>query len=394
MKRTITLIFIAFFSFLTLFGQTTKTMTWDGQEREYIEYVPASYQQGTPAPVLFCLHGLGDDMTNAFNTFGFKKIADDHGWILITPQALEAYVEKFGASIGAAWNSGISADASIIGGSGRIYINKDVDDSGFMMAILDNLIENYSIDEDNVFVTGFSMGGFMTNRLAIEHSDRIKAGASVSGTIGCDLLQDGKSQVAPISMMHIHGTADEMVTYNNGSLMYYMFELPISKGGAEATVEFWRNTNGCDPTPEVYQFEDIANDNLTFEKYTYKNGTNGTKTCFIKANNGKHTWYYTPANDIDYATEIYNFFASCMNETSVNNELTQQFEIVPNPSTGIFHINADNLKQANIYDMLGNKITERIDNTIDLTNYPSGIYLIEIISNNGTRQCRKIIVEK
>ena len=97
----------------------------------------------------------------------------------------------------------------------------------------------------------------MTNRLAIEHSDRIKAGASVSGTIGCDLLQDGKSQVAPISMMHIHGTADEMVTYNNGSLMYYMFELPISKGGAEATVEFWRNTNGCDPTPEVYQFEDI-----------------------------------------------------------------------------------------------------------------------------------------
>ena len=113
------------FSF-SINAQTTKTMMWGGVEREYLEYVPSSYQAGTPAPVLFVFHGLGDDMSNMFNGTGFEAIANAHGWIVITPQALPATIASM--SIGTAWNSGVSATLY----SNTFIINEDVDDAGFV----------------------------------------------------------------------------------------------------------------------------------------------------------------------------------------------------------------------------------------------------------------------
>ena len=180
MKKLLTLLMTVCFC-LSVFaqsGQTTKTITWGDNERQYIEYVPANVSN--PAPVLFVLHGLGDDMSNMFNSTGFKAIADAHGWIVVIPQALEAIVEipmMGSTSIGTAWNSGVSGNIPIVG---NIVVNENVDDAGFLLAILDDLIATYNVDQNNVFSTGFSMGGFMSNRMAIEHADRFKAIASVS----------------------------------------------------------------------------------------------------------------------------------------------------------------------------------------------------------------------
>ena len=176
MKNLFILLFAVVFCFIVN-AQTTKTILWDNLERQYLEYVPSSYNAGTPAPVLFVFHGLGDDMDNAFVSFGFKAIADEHGWILIVPQAADFTFQNMPIP---AWNSGISLSY----GNYNIIVSEGIDDSGMMMAILDDLIGNYNVDQNNVFCTGFSMGGFMTNRMAMEHGDRINAIASVSGTIG------------------------------------------------------------------------------------------------------------------------------------------------------------------------------------------------------------------
>ena len=187
MKKIFTLLMAVIFCFFAnaQSGLNTRSMTWGDTERQYLEYVPSSYNASTPAPVLFVLHGLGDNMSNMFNATGFRQIADAHGWIVITPQALNATISLMGYSyeIGAAWHSGASGSL----GTMNIVVNEEVDDAGFLMAILDDLIANYNVDQNNVFCTGFSMGGFMSNRMAMEHGDRIKAIASVSGTIGNEI---------------------------------------------------------------------------------------------------------------------------------------------------------------------------------------------------------------
>lgn len=388
MKKLFTL-FLAVFFCLSVFaqsGQTTKTITWGDTERQYIEYVPANVSN--PAPVLFVLHGLGDDMANMFSSTGFKSIADAHGWIVITPQALEAQISlmTYTLPLGTAWNSGVSADFM----GNHIVVNEGVDDSGLLMAILDDLISTYNVDQNNVFCTGFSMGGFMSNRMAIEHPDRFKAIASVSGTIGNEISSNTPSQ--HISTMHIHGTADEMVSYENAELSYQNFSFSVGLG-AEATVEYWRNKNQCSATATHTDFPDNVSDNLTFEKFQYDNANEGIKTVFIKVTGGEHTWYYTPNNDIDYTTEIYNFFASCMGPTSVGEVAFPTVNVYPNPTKDMLHVEAENITNIQVYNALGQLMVSTTSTDIPVSSYSEGLYTVSVTFANGRVLTRKVMVK-
>ena len=119
---------------------------------------------------MYAIRSYYDNM-NAFSGIGFNYVADLFGWIVITPQALDAVV--LGQNFGAAWNSGAGAENVVYNNInlGNIILNEDVDDSGFLMAVLDSLENNFNINTDSVFFTGFSLGGFMCNRIAAEHSD-------------------------------------------------------------------------------------------------------------------------------------------------------------------------------------------------------------------------------
>ena len=156
MKRTLLLLCLALMAF-TLNAQNMKTLTWGGQERQYLEYVPTTYSAETPAPVLFMLHGLGDDATNFFNATDVRAVAEQHGWIVVCPQALDFDLQTplGGYDFGTSWNAGITVTVQIeIYGmpfSFDVTVNPDADDSGFLMATLETLDEEYVIEPDSVF---------------------------------------------------------------------------------------------------------------------------------------------------------------------------------------------------------------------------------------------------
>ena len=304
MKKTI-LFSLAFCLCLTSFAQTLKTIEWEDTTRQYLEYVPASYDASTPTPVVFIFHGLGGNMYEVRENADFDRIADAHGWITITPQALPDTFSAMDTTITMnAWHSGVSA---IVDGD-TIVASEGLDDTGLMMAILDTLANHYNIDQSNVFCTGVSMGGFMSNRMAIEHGDRIKAIASVCGTIGNEITS--YTPVGHVSAMHVHGTADSIVTYADGNFQY---NITVNVGiGAEETVEFWRSYNQCSDTAVHTLYPDIMQDDRTFERFEYGNGTFGTKTVLIKVNGGQHEWCHGPWRDVDITDEISSFFESCL----------------------------------------------------------------------------------
>ncbi len=370
MKRIFTIVALTTMALALSAQHVARTMNFEGTSRKYMEYIPTSSPDGS-MPVVFLLHGLGGTCADFSSGLHFENVAPK--WIIITPEATNANV--YSINLGAAWAAGVG-DESL-----SVNLNSNVNDEGFILAILDTLITNYNVDTDSVFVAGFSMGGFMSNKMAIKHADRIKAIASVSGTIG---HYQAFEPTGNINTMHIHGTADETISYADASFSFsYMNqEITLHVGtGAEETVNLWRNYNECGAEPLVYNFEDTKNDGLTFEQYSYKNENTGKRTVFIKVNNGTHDWYNGSSNDIDYNTEIYKFFTGKINgESGIETNMAEKFSIYPNPAANIVNVTTDGNTELAIFNATGKEIkrisTNESTTSIDISDMPNGLYFV------------------
>ena len=127
----------------------------DNLQRDYILYVPALYNATNPTPLVFNFHGY---TSNAFDQMwygDFRSIADTAGFIIAHP-------------MGSLDNSGITHWNVGWGGS-------TVDDIGFTAALIDSLSANYNINQDRIYSTGMSNGGYFSYHLACNLSTKIAA---------------------------------------------------------------------------------------------------------------------------------------------------------------------------------------------------------------------------
>lgn len=167
----------------------------------------------------------------------------------------------FGVSaLASAGEAFVIAPDGLTDSSGKQYWNADpaccdldhtgVDDSAYLGTMLDEIMKSWpEIDPARVYVLGHSNGGFMSYRLACDHADTIAAIGVLAGdatTTTCEPTQ-------PVSVLHMHGTADDVVPY----------------AGAEPSVATWASYNGCGATHHTTGSADyiatVAGDETTIE---------------------------------------------------------------------------------------------------------------------------------
>ena len=331
-----------------------RTFQWGNAQREYLLFEPANRTDARP--VMYFLHGLGDNITRCANEMHFDNLAERYGWVIVVPQALNV-------SGAAMWNAGLGGSA---------------DDAGFLLALLDSLVAGGHVNSDSVFFTGFSMGGFMTHRMAIEHGDRITACAPVSGLISLAFANDVPT--VPVRMMHIHGTADPVVGWTGNG---YFGNIGIS---VDSVVSFWTTWNNCDPTPTIDTLPNRVNDGLRFVRHTY---SGEAEFQLLKVIGGNHTWYQNAAtHDIDYFDEIHRFFVG--DDSSLGfispEEVRPQFDVWPNPTDGILYVQTSEAITLTLFDIYGHQVlttqTPTDSATLDLRSIPEGLYVL--VDNSGT----------
>jgi len=375
MKKLFVL-FVILFSY-NAFSQTLVTFSFDGQTRKYYKYVPNIYDSQKPIPVVFCLHGLGDNIDN-FRNIAMHLLGEVDTFITIYPEALNS-------PYGNAWNAGINIMGSII--------NENINDVDFLMAITDSLQTIYNIDTERIYFCGFSLGGFMAQRMACEKSGKIAAVASVAGTIGNSL---NCTPSRPIPICHFHGTNDQVVSYTNN-----LFGLD-----AEELVLFWINNNHCDTTNYIFKtYPDVINDGIVVESYYFNSPNNLSDVMFYKAIGADHIWLYTPVNDISYTIEIWNFLKKfrLSNSQNINDLSENNIQIFPNPTNSLLTITfplqyMNDFNLIEIYNTLGELVySQKIHSlqnqiTINLSDLSEGIYFLEILQKNKLLQ-NKIIIK-
>jgi polyhydroxybutyrate depolymerase len=192
-------------------GDSTKTLTHDGQQRQYMVHVPSSYNGSTPVPLVIDIHGLTSSMSAQKGLSGWAAKSDKEGFIVIHPQGL-----------GNSWNGG-----SLCCGSSQ---SSGVDDEGFMRAIVKTTGEQGCIDPKRVYATGLSNGGAMSHLLACRAADVFAATAPVSMGNGTRPCQPSR----PISVTMFRGTSDTLVSYNGG-----LFP------SAKADFDQWKGLDSC-----------------------------------------------------------------------------------------------------------------------------------------------------
>ena len=362
---------LSFLSSYNLSAQDTiMTISHDGMQREFTLYAPSIYEsQAVEVPLLIGLHGLNSNM-GYFTSRGFYEIADTANCIVVLPQALTDQNPIF-ALFGPAWNSG----AALFG----LNPNSSVDDVGFLMAIVDELSGLYNIDQSRIYMFGESMGGFMTNRVACEQSERIAAIGTALGTIGDNITCDPAS---PVPALHIHGTADGTVPYSNNP--YGM--------DAEELVDHWVNENEAETVAIVTNRPDSQPDGLTVEEYYHNNSVNGADVNFLKVNNHDHSWISFPDHDVDFAVEIWNFVSRFRNIESVGIEEEQgqnELSVFPNPfGQGGFTLNGVNSSEGKVtitsitgrevYSLVG-----QIPGRVTPQKLAAGIYWLKVENETG-----------
>ena len=238
-------------------GLQTKTFSHDNVNRNYLVYIPNSYDSEIDYPLMFLFHGFGGIASEFMNTADMRDLAESKNFIVVYPQGLDL------ASTGSHWNcSNPSAD------------NKsDVDDIGFIENLIDQLLIDYPvIDNKRIYAAGYSNGGFMSYYLAC-NSKKFAAIGSVAGTMLDDSYQNCNAQF-PTAMINIHGTDDFDVPYVGNS---YYPSIPD-------VVDWWKNFNNA--TNEDL----LTNQDGSIEQYIYYNDAGDRFVEHIKVIGGGHYW--------------------------------------------------------------------------------------------------------
>ena len=239
----------------------TGSFVFEGITRDYFVFLPQNYNGVTKMPVVFNLHGYTLDKQQQMNYSQMNLVADTAGFIVVYPNAVNT-----------TWNSGIY-DSPIA------PPNPNINDIGFIDALIDTLSKHYSIDLEKIYSCGFSNGGFMSFKLACQLSNRIAAIASVEGAISNTTATECNcTHTMPVLI--IHGTADNIVHYNGDAGWH----------SAEYTVDFWKNFNLC-TVSDTTSLPDLDTlDGCTVEKINYTGSSNTSRVVFYKVINGGHTW--------------------------------------------------------------------------------------------------------
>lgn len=246
-------------------GDRIGHLRFGGLNRAYLVHVPPGARAGLP--VVLAFHGGGGTAAGMARISHLDQVADEHRFLVVYPQGY-----------GNSW----------AGGKGDTPADRaGIDDVGFVSALIDRLAIEERIDTTRVFATGLSSGGFMSQRLGCQLSNKIAGIAPVAATLLVNIAATC-APGHPMPVLEIQGTADPLVPYGGGHVA------GRGAGGnptlsTPATAARWANINGCPTEPRTTAPPTVVSDGTRVRIDTYEPCT-GAPVVLYTVIGGGHAW--------------------------------------------------------------------------------------------------------
>jgi len=201
-------------------GDTVSVITqFQGQERNYVMYIPKQTTSNRPWPVVLDLHGYAMDAFMHMRISRMPSVADTAQFIVVYPQSAE--VENDGKRI-LDWSLVTNPEESI----------------AFIQHVLQEVQNTYFVNPDRIYATGWNTGGMMCYQLACTMTDKLAAIATVGGTaVRSQVCQPQR----PIPVLYVQATMDPLANYQYNSNSYEVLSV-------QEYLDHWLDMNQCSAT--------------------------------------------------------------------------------------------------------------------------------------------------
>lgn len=162
-------------------GFLNKTMMVNGKPRHYVLYVPRDYTPEKPWPLIVFLHGMGER--------GSDGLAQSEVGIA---RAIRFHPDRFPCLV-------VMPQCP-----GKVVWNKAVED---IDTCINDTRRDYSIDDDRLYLTGLSMGGFAAWQYGAANARKF---AAIMPICGGGNVKDAE-KLAHIPIWAFHGAVDSVV---------------------------------------------------------------------------------------------------------------------------------------------------------------------------------------
>ena len=252
-----------------------------GKDRPTFVTLPAGYSKDVPAPLLIDLHGYSSTGLNHQKFTGMNLAAQKRGVIYAAPDGLP---DSEGSQF---WNASNACCN---------FNNNPVDDAAFIESLIDEISSKALVDPKRIYVFGHSNGHFMTYRFACTHPQTVAAIAGLAGAMDLDPQSCGAK--SPVNVLHIHGTSDDVINYDGGSLFQNAYT------GAVESTKRWARIDKCSVTPAVGAALDLVSSLEGFETVASVYSCPRSAVELWTINSGSHN----PAFDANFGLKVVDWF--------------------------------------------------------------------------------------
>lgn len=254
---------------VTAVGTTSEGLlsTSDGRTRRYRTYVPAGLPAGTAVPLVIALHGgLGTSSQFAANS-GLNGFAESNRFIAVYPDGIGNQPNGTGYQT---WNGGYCCGPAA---------TQAVNDVAFIRDLVAELRRTMSIDPKRVYAMGHSNGGILSYKLACELSSVIVA---IGVQAGSNIIT-GCQPANPVSVFHLHGTADTNMPIDGGKGSGISTTNFVS---ARGSVDAMASVNGCNVSSPA----SFITSNPDVTALSWKSCASNSEIRFVTVKNATHAW--------------------------------------------------------------------------------------------------------
>lgn len=291
------------------------TIEHGGRTREYLRCPPRAEihrsQPGSDMPpvtdmpcntdarpaLLIAMHGGGSDAYEMESMTGLAELTGKLKLLVIFPQGTGRDPK------GLTWNAeGCCGHAQ----------KRNVDDVGFISAIINRECQVNGCDPARVFLVGFSNGGMMCYRMLSEAAGLIRGVIVVAGASVVERF----APTHPVPVVHMHGTADEFVPYTGGR--GHRSPSGTNFPSVAETMAHVRAAMNCDDQPVVESPAAIVDDGTRVEITRW---TAATTVMLYTIHGAGHTWPGRKSPRIYLGAETRNLVANDVIEAMIRSAL-------------------------------------------------------------------------